>query len=67
MVKSQNKEDKSEEKIDWEHLKIPAEVIKIVPYEAAKKYRFIPFEKEGKVLRVAVADMEILKKEVEKR
>ena len=58
MVKSQNKEDKSEEKIDWEHLKISADVIKIVPYEAAKKYRFIPFEKEGKVLRVAVADMD---------
>ena len=58
MVKSQNEEIKSEEKIDWEHLKIPAEVIKIVPYEAAKKYRFIPFEKDGKVLRVAVTDMD---------
>lgn len=70
MVKPQNKEPASnasrsiaggndkEEKIDWEHLKIPADVIKIVPYEAAKKYRFIPFEKEGAVLRVAVADMD---------
>jgi type IV pilus assembly protein PilB len=47
-----------EEKIDWEHLKIPQEVISLVPYEAAKKYQFIPFEKEGKILRVAVTDMD---------
>jgi len=72
MVKPQNKEpardasrferdaggDKSEEKIDWEHLKIPAEVISLVPYEAAKKYHFIPFEKEGRVLRVAGTDID---------
>lgn len=58
MAKEQKKEEKDEEKIDWERLKIPAEIIKLVPYEAAKKYRFIPFEKEGTVLRVAVADMD---------
>ncbi len=58
MVKSQNKEKKDEEKIDWEHLKIPADVISLVPYEAAKKYQFVPFEKEGRVLRVAAVDMD---------
>lgn len=58
MVETKKKEDADEEKIDWEHLKIPSEVISLVPYEAAKKYRFIPFEKEGKVLRVAVTDMD---------
>ncbi|MDD3487464.1 MAG: GspE/PulE family protein [Candidatus Moranbacteria bacterium] len=47
-----------EEAINWEHIKIPSEVIKLVPYEAAKKYNFIPFEKDGKVLRVAVNDMD---------
>lgn len=50
--------DKDEEKIDWAHLKIPSDVISLVPYEAAKKYRFMPFEKEGKVLRVAATDMD---------
>ncbi|MFA6285313.1 MAG: GspE/PulE family protein [Parcubacteria group bacterium] len=54
----ENEQKEEEKKIDWEHLKIPPDVIKIVPYEAAKKYRFIPFEKEGLVLRVAVADMD---------
>ena len=49
---------KMKEKIDWEHLKIPADVIKIVPYEAAKNIASSLFEKEGKVLRVAVADMD---------
>ena len=61
MTKKGNKDEKEqqeEEKIDWEHLKISPEVIKLVPYEAARKYRFIPFEKEGSVLRVAVADMD---------
>jgi len=70
MVKSQNKEpasdasesdageDKDEEKIDWENLKIPTEIISLVPYEAAKKYQFIPFEKEKNVLRVAVTDID---------
>jgi type IV pilus assembly protein PilB len=48
----------SEQEIDWEHLKIPENVIALVPYEAAKKYKFIPFEKEGRVLRVAVTDMD---------
>jgi type IV pilus assembly protein PilB len=52
------KEDVNEQKIDWERLSIPADVIKLVPYEAAKKYKFIPFEKEGRVLRVAVTDMD---------
>ena len=60
MVKSQDKEDKKDEKIDWEHLKIPAEIIGLVPYEAAKKYKFLPFEKEGKVLRVALTDIDNL-------
>jgi len=54
----ENEKKEEEKKIDWEHLKIPADVIKIVPYEAAKKYRLIPFEKEGTVLRVAVMDMD---------
>jgi type IV pilus assembly protein PilB len=59
MVRDKNDKEKTEEeKIDWEHLKIPSEIIALVPYEAAKKYRFVPFEKEGKVLRVAVADMD---------
>ncbi|HLM84169.1 MAG TPA: GspE/PulE family protein [Candidatus Bathyarchaeia archaeon] len=50
--------EKDEEKIDWEHLKIPGEIIALVPYEAANKYKFIPFEKEGHVLRVAVTDID---------
>ncbi|MCX6763061.1 MAG: hypothetical protein NT093_04800 [Candidatus Moranbacteria bacterium] len=54
----ENEQKEEEKKIDWEHLKIPADVIKIVPYKAAKKYRLIPFEREGTVLRVAVTDMD---------
>ena len=45
--KDAEKEKTKEEKIDWENLKIPPEIIGLVPYEAAKKYRFVPLEKEG--------------------
>lgn len=60
MIKTQSTEEKEEkeEGIDWEHLKISPDIIKIVPYEAAKKYRFVPFEREAKILRVAVVDMD---------
>jgi len=61
-IQDRKKEEKSaqgeQEKIDWEHLKIPSEIIRLVPYEAAKKYQFIPFEKDGSVLRVAVVDID---------
>lgn len=61
-VQDKGEEEKSaqdeQEKIDWEHLKIPAEVIRLVPYEAARKYQFIPFEKDGAVLRIAVVDID---------
>jgi type IV pilus assembly protein PilB len=55
---AQDKESREESAIDWEHIKIPAEIISLVPYEAAKKYGFIPFEKDGRVLRVAASDMD---------
>jgi type IV pilus assembly protein PilB len=41
-----------------ENRKIPAEVVNLVPYEAAKKYQFIPLEKEGKTLRMGVVNMD---------
>ena len=58
--KSKNAEDEKtkEERIDWENLKIPPEVIGLVPYEAAKKYRFVPLEKDGQTLRVGVVEMD---------
>ncbi|MDD5489559.1 MAG: GspE/PulE family protein [Candidatus Moranbacteria bacterium] len=59
-VKSKNAQDKEtkEESIDWENLKISPEVVGLVPYEAAKKYRFVPLEKDGQALRVGVVDMD---------
>ena len=59
-VKSKNAEDEKtkKESIDWENLKIPPEVVGLVPYEAAKKYRFVPFEKDGQTLRVGVVEMD---------
>lgn len=59
-VKSKNAQDEKtkEERIDWENLKIPSEVVGLVPYEAAKKYRFVPLEKDGQTIRVGVVDMD---------
>jgi type IV pilus assembly protein PilB len=56
--KDAEKEKTKEEKIDWENLKIPPEVVGLVPYEAAKKYRFVPLEKEEHTLRVGVVNMD---------
>lgn len=56
--KNRNNAGKPEKKIDWENLKISPNVISIVPYEAAKKYRFVPLEKEGLTLRVGVVDLD---------
>ncbi len=52
------KNNKSEEKIDWQNLKIPPEVVSLIPLEAAKKYKFIPFEMDGNTLRVGVVNMD---------
>lgn len=41
-----------------ENRKIPAVVVSLVPYEAAKKYQFIPLEKEGRTLRMGVVNMD---------
>lgn len=59
-VKSKNAQDEKtkEESIDWENIKIPPEIVGLVPYEAAKKYRFVPFEKDGQTLRVGIVDMD---------
>ena len=46
------------EKKDWGGSKISPDIISIVPYEAAKKYRFVPLEREGQTLRVGVVDMD---------
>ncbi len=46
------------EKKDWGGSKISPLIISIVPYEAAKKYRFVPLEREGQTLRVGVVDMD---------
>ncbi|MDI6777601.1 MAG: GspE/PulE family protein [Patescibacteria group bacterium] len=45
-------------KIDWENLKISPDIISLVPYEAAKQYKFVPLEKDGHVLRLGVVDDE---------
>lgn len=60
---AENKQGKKDEtgfseKIDWENLKISPEIISLVPYEAAKKYKFVPLEKDGQTLRVGVVDMD---------
>ena len=59
-VKSKNVQDKKtkEEKLEWENLNITPEVVGLVPYEAAKKYRFVPLEKDGQTLRVGVVEMD---------
>lgn len=44
--------------IDWENLKISPDIVKLVPYEAAKQYQFVPLEKDGRTLRVGAVDME---------
>jgi len=51
-------EENSQKKITEDNTKIPADVISFVPYEAAKKYQFIPLERDGKTLRVGVVNMD---------
>jgi len=53
-----NDNNKTQEKISWEHIKISPDIISLVPYEAAKKYQFVPLEKDHKTLRVGVVDMD---------
>jgi type IV pilus assembly protein PilB len=56
--KEKNKEESSPDKIIWASLKVSPDIISLVPYEAAKKYKFVPLEKDGKTLRVGVVDMD---------
>jgi len=60
IVKNKNAQDEKtkKESLNWENLKIPPEIVSLVPYEAAKKYRFVPFEKDKQTLRVGVVDMD---------
>lgn len=60
IVKNKNAQDEKtkKENLNWENLKIPPEIVSLVPYEAAKKYRFVPFEKDKQTLRVGVVDMD---------
>jgi type IV pilus assembly protein PilB len=46
------------EKNDLGNLKISPDIIGIVPYEAAKKYQFVPLEKDGQTLRVGAVDVD---------
>ena len=60
---TENKQGKKDEtgfleKIDWENLKISPDIMSLVPYEAAKKYEFVPLEKDGQTLRIGVVDMD---------
>jgi len=60
---AENKKGKKDEidfseKIDWENLKISPDIINLVPYEASKKYKFIPFERDKQTLRVGVVDID---------
>lgn len=56
--KEKKDENESPEKNDWGNLKISPDIISLVPYEAAKKYRFVPLERDGQTLRVGVVDMD---------
>jgi type IV pilus assembly protein PilB len=56
--KEKKKEGGSPDKVDWSSLKVSPDIISLVPYEAAKKYKFVPLEKDGKILRVGVVDMD---------
>jgi type IV pilus assembly protein PilB len=61
MTEKDNHEEnkKNEEsKLTEERKKIPSSIIALVPYEAAKKYQFMPLEKDGQTLRVGVVDMD---------
>ncbi|MFA5872129.1 MAG: GspE/PulE family protein [Parcubacteria group bacterium] len=57
-VKNSQKKDDNSNGIDWEHIKISQEVIRLIPAEAAKKYKVVPFEKEGATLRVGTVNMD---------
>lgn len=59
-VKGKNAENEKTKKeiINWENVNISPEIINLVPYEAAKKYRFVPLEKDGRTLRVGVVEMD---------
>src|SRR3989339_2043200 len=59
-VKRKNAENEKtkKESINWENVNISPEIINLVPYEAAKKYRFVPLEKDGQTLRVGVVEMD---------
>lgn len=57
--KNEKNENGAEDgKIDWENIKISPDIISLVPYEAAKQYKFVPLEKDGYVLRVGAVDDE---------
>ena len=56
--KNSSDEEKPEKKVDWGKLKISPNIVSLVPYEAAKKYQFVPLEKDGRTLRVGVVDMD---------
>jgi len=51
-------EKESEKGIDWDQVKISPDTISLIPYEAAKQYKFVPLERDGQTLRVGVMDMD---------
>lgn len=56
--KKNNLQKETGEETGWNHKKISPDIIRLVPYEAAKKYQFVPLGKDGKTLRVGVVDMD---------
>lgn len=56
--KKDNLSKESGENIGWDHKRISPDIIKLVPYEAVKKYQFVPLEMDGHTLRVGVVNMD---------
>ncbi len=55
---SQKNKKENKEKIDWDAIKIHPDVVNLVPYEAARKYQIVPFEKKGYVVKIAAVDVD---------
>ncbi len=51
-----NSEEIKERKIDFENLRVSPDIVSLIPYEAAKQYRFVPLEKDGQTLVVGAVD-----------
>jgi len=47
-----------EDKIDWDNIEIPKELIESISFDSIIEYQLIPFEEDEKILKVAMVDFD---------